>query len=68
MKEKKPEEMDEGQGLTLAVLAVSLVAWFADAVVGLGRVLAEGVNVAIIRTLCTLICICTNINIQINQM
>lgn len=45
---KEEREMGERRGLTLALLAVSLVAWFADAVEGLGRVLAEGVNVAVV--------------------
>lgn len=57
-----------GRALTLALLAVSLVAWLANAVVGLGCVLAEGVDVAVVRTLHTLVCICTNINIQTNQL
>lgn len=42
----------------LALLAISLVAWLADAVVGLGCVLAESVNVAVVRTLCALVGIC----------
>lgn len=50
--------------LTLALLAVSLVARLADAVVGLGRVLAEGVDVAVVRTLGALVCICTKITNQ----
>lgn len=65
---KKREEAGEGERmvkeerpLTLALLAISLVAWFADAVVGLGCVLAEGVDVAVVRTLRALVCICTNI-------
>lgn len=54
------KEHDEVErSLTLALLAISLVARLADAVVGLGSVLAEGVNVAVVRTLCTLVCICT---------
>lgn len=40
----------EGQ-LTLALLAVSLVSWLADAFEGLGGVLAQGVDVAVIRVL-----------------
>lgn len=46
--------------LTLALLAVSFVARFADAVEGLGRVLAQGVDVAVIGALCALIHICTS--------
>lgn len=46
--------------LTLALLAIPLVAWLTDAVIGLGCVLAEGINVAVIRTLRTLVCICTS--------
>lgn len=46
--------------LTLTLLAVSFVARFADAVEGLGRVLAQGVDVAIIRALRTLVHICTS--------
>lgn len=53
--------------LTFALLAISLVARLADAVVGLGCVLAEGVNVAVVRTLGTLVCICTsNRNTQLD--
>lgn len=44
--------------LTLTLLAVSFVAWFADAVEGLGRVLTQGVNVAIVRALGALVHIC----------
>lgn len=46
--------------LTLALLAIPLVAWLADAVIGLGCVLAESINVAVVRTLRTLVCICTS--------
>lgn len=47
--------------LTFALLAISLVARLADTVVGLGRVLAQGVDVAVVRTFCTLVWICTNV-------
>lgn len=46
--------------LTLALFSISLVSRLADAVVGFGCVLAEGVDVAVVWVLCTLIYICTN--------
>lgn len=61
VEERRGGWLDEWSSLTFTLLAISLVARFADAVVGLGCVLAEGVDVAVVRTLGTLVCICTDI-------
>lgn len=53
-----------GRSLTLTLLAISLVSRLADAVVGLGRILAQGVNVAVVGTLCAFVCICAEIEHQ----
>ena len=41
--------------LTFALPAFPLVAWLAEAFVGLGRVLADGVDVAVVRALRALV-------------
>lgn len=45
----------ERWGLTFALPALPLVAWLAEAFVGLGRVLADGIDVAVIRALGALV-------------
>ena len=42
-------------GLTFTLPAFPLVAWLAEAFVGLGRVLADGINVAVVRALRALV-------------
>lgn len=42
-------------GLTFTLSAFPLVAWLAEAFVGLGRVLADGIDVAVIRALRALV-------------
>lgn len=42
-------------GLTFTLPAFPLVAWLADAFVGLGSVLADGIDVAVVRALRALI-------------